>query len=418
MSTIRISKTYYITITYVIYLASTLIFITNYSKRFYIWIFYLVAQSIFLFPIEELRKKLVSNATVAMFFFLLLMHGILWTIGAIPSDLFSYSMEYARIYIPYVLCMWFAVTEFVAYKKVDLYIDTSYWCIAIYMIAVYIKNFNGFEVFRWVTKIFERYDRYRVTFGFASPDIPACLALCVIICSLLRYNRCKKIQRMIISFINVIMAIMITSTGCRSQFIALLFIVGMKVYFALSHLKYESHAQKVAIKIAKIVMLVMAVYKVASEYFQTTSLETALTNSNRMGLFEINIPLLVRTGKLLTGLVFASAGRFGEGRIGTYRLYYVDNYYVYILMSSGLLGLLMDIIAMGIVIKAVNKIVLPKNRQVAEILTIMIVINLVMGLFSCAVIYPNYVHCTLFWAIPLMYIVVYNEEENERKLYY
>ena len=160
---------------------------------------------------------------------------------------------------------------------------------------------------------------------------------------------------------------------------------------------------------------------VINEYIKTTSLEEALTNSNRMGLFEVNIPLLIRTGKLLTGLVYASAGRFGEGRIGEYSLYYVDNYYVYLLMSSGLLGLAMDILAIYVVIHAVNKIVRPRNRQVAEILITMIVINLVMGLFSCAVIYPNYVHCTIFWTIPLMYIVIYDKvekvEKNERELY-
>lgn len=421
MFEIRISKTYYVTITYVIYLILTLVFITDYSKRLYIWIFYLVAQIIFIFPIQKLRESLIANSTVTKFFVLLLLHGILWTIGSIPSTLFSYSIEYARIYIPYVLCMWFTVTEFVVYDKVDTYIDVSYWCIAIYMIAVYIQNFNGFEVLRWVTKIFERYDRYRVTFGFASPDIAACLALCVIICSMLRYNRCKKRQQIIMIFINAIMAIMILSTGCRSQFIALLLIVGMKFYFALSHIEFKNLAQKIGIKTIKTAIIGAVVLGVVNEYFKTTSLEEALTNSNRMGLFEVNIPLLIRTGKLLTGLVYASAGRFGEGRIGEYNLYYVDNYYVYLLMSSGLLGLAMDILAIYVVIHAVNKIVRPRNRQVAEILITMIVINLVMGLFSCAVIYPNYVHCTIFWTIPLMYIVIYDKvekvEKNERELY-
>lgn len=406
---------------YAIYLMLTLINITKYYNRLIIWWAFLAVMIVITLLQEKTEAFIIKNRCERVFFGFLLMQGILWTVFSISSTLFDYAIEYARIYIPYILCMWFTVRQFTYYDMIDEYIDVSYFCIACYMICSYATHFNGLEALQWLTQIFERYDRYRVTYGFSSPDIAACQALCVIVCSMLKWKRASNPLKFIMVAVDFIMVIMIISTGCRSQFIALLLIVGMKIYYWIvkeADAFVKTDKQALLLKSIRVILILCGICIVAGEYFQTTNLQEALINSNRMGLFEIDIPLLIKKEKIWAGLAYASAGRFGEGRIGDYYLYYVDNYYVYMLMSSGVLGLGMHGTAILKVIKSIK--VLPDSiRNQREILMIVVTINLVMGLFSCAVIYPNYIHCTLFWALPIMYVCRYErtEEENEQ-LYY
>lgn len=337
---------------------------------------------------------------------------MVWTLLALPTNTFDYAVEYTRMYLPYLLSMWFSVVYFARRNMMDRYTNSTFWCISICLLGLFGLYFQPGAFLQNITRLFDRYGRYRESYGFASPDIPACMALCVLACSLLLWDKSRRLKKAWMLAVDLVMAVLILSTGSRAQVVALGIMAALVAFYQTRRLRFRTRKQKKLFEFGKWAVIFGMIALAGANYFQHTSLEQALVNSNRMGLFSINLPVLLRENKLWLGLVYASAGRFGEGRIGLYQVYYVDNYYVYLLMSSGILGCAIQLAAIFLVVQGIRTTVWKHNRQAAECLTVMLVINLFMGLFFCAVIYPNYIHCTLFWALPMMYIYAYKKEEK------
>lgn len=396
---------------YIVMLLLTLEFRTQYSIRMFIWWGYAAFTGFIVLTNKKIRVAMFEDKTITGFFLLLLIQSLLNTLISFTSDSFSYTIEYLRMYLPYIFALWFASVYFAKKKCINAYIRCTHLCISLWLIVLFFRYFSMAQLISGLPDIFERYGRYRENYGYGSPDIPACMALCVIICSMLMWRVSGRLKRIWLQIVNTIMVLLILSTGTRSQIVALVLILGMILYFKIGHVYLSSERQTFLLKLIKLMLLILGFSFVVTQYMGTTNLEEMLTNSNRRGLLEINIPLLLHENKLLTGLVYASAGRFGEGIIGQYHVYYVDNYYVYILMSCGVIGLLMQMTAIYLVIRKVYRVVKKYDVRSTEVIIIMIIINLIMGLFSCAVIYPNYIHCTLFWALPIMYIISSKNKE-------
>ena len=154
--------------------------------------------------------------------------------------------------------------------------------------------------------------------------------------------------------VDLVMAVLILSTGSRAQVVALGIMAALVAFYQTRRLRFRTRKQKKLFEFGKWAVIFGMIALAGANYFQHTSLEQALVNSNRMGLFSINLPVLLRENKLWLGLVYASAGRFGEGRIGLYQVYYVDNYYVYLLMSSGVLGCAIQLAAIFLVVQGIR----------------------------------------------------------------
>lgn len=398
---------------YIVMLLLTILFRTQYSIRLYIWVGYALFMALFVLFRREHRVALFENRTVAGFFVLLIGQSVVWTVLSVPSNTFDYAMEYTRMYLPYLASMWFSVVYFARRKMMDRYANSTFWCISICLLALFALHFQPGAFLQNLTRLFDRYGRYREAYGFDSPDIPACMALCVLACSLFLWEKSRRLKKVWILVVDLVMAVLILSTGSRAQIVALGMGAALMAFYQTRRLRFRTRRQKQFFECSKWAVILGAVILAGANYFQHTSLEEALLNSNRMGLFSINLPLLLRENKLWMGLVYASAGRFGAGQIGLYQVYYVDNYYIYLLMSSGVMGCAIQLAAIFLVIQGIRTTVSRHNLQTAERLTVMVAVNLFMGLFFCAVIYPNYIHCTLFWALPMMYIYAYNKEEKD-----
>ena len=146
----------------------------------------------------------------------------------------------------------------------------------------------------------------------------------------------------------------LTNLTSAGEFAALGIMAALVAFYQTRRLRFRTRKQKKLFEFGKWAVIFGMIALAGANYFQHTSLEQALVNSNRMGLFSINLPVLLRENKLWLGLVYASAGRFGEGRIGLYQVYYVDNYYVYLLMSSGVLGCAIQLAAIFLVVQGIR----------------------------------------------------------------
>lgn len=180
------------------------------------------------------------------------------------------------------------------------------------------------------------------------------MALCVLACSLLLWDKSRRLKKAWMLAVDLVMAVLILSTGSRAQVVALGIMAALVAFYQTRRLRFRTRKQKKLFEFGKWAVIFGMIALAGANYFQHTSLEQALVNSNRMGLFSINLPVLLRENKLWLGLVYASAGRFGEGRIGLYQVYYVDNYYVYLLMSSGVLGCAIQLAAIFLVVQGIR----------------------------------------------------------------
>ena len=62
-----------------------------------------------------------------------------------------------------------------------------------------------------------------------------------------------------------------------------------------------------------------------------------LDEAQRLHLFTISLPIYLKSGRILFGLGYASNYAFGMG-LTNYDVYWLDNGYIYYLISTGILG--------------------------------------------------------------------------------
>lgn len=380
----------------------TVLFVGSVAVMFLLILIRIADKSAPIFCTEKILVKFCGS---------LLAMAVLWTVAAIKSNLWSYVLEYARIFIPYILNLWL-MSDHQSKESIEVTEKWLYGIVTAYTMFIYATNFDNFEGIRHIQNVFTRYDRYRVNFGVGIPDIPADWCLCVMLLSILRWPKWGKKMKIAASLANTIAFIMLISTGCRAQIIAFIVMIALICFYKLSALNISYKNKKNVIVVLKWMCIIFAIFIVILNAWQTIDFEQAFIDSNRSLNFEVNIPTLLESGKIWTGICFASGGRFGEGRIGDYTLYYVDNFWLYGLMSVGIIGLMIYVYATCIATQGVIK-AWKNNKQIGQNLIIILSVLLTLSISQVAFIYPTYIHCTLLWWIIFVHII---EQDKESRL--
>ena len=190
--------------------------------------------------------------------------------------------------------------------------------------------------------------------------------------------------------------IVLLSSGSRNSMVTLLMFFFALFYFRVTDFKRISKRQKSVLKAIIVVLGIFIVYitvfSSAFEMFET---------SGRLRSFEVNIPLVLREGRLLEGLGLMNPGLFGRGRAG----YIVDNYYLYVFMETGIIGLMMISWLLIRLTKKVHELRIT-NQPFYVVLSSAFVSWLVSGMGETCVIYPYFPSSLAFFVI---FLVLVNE---------
>ena len=126
--------------------------------------------------------------------------------------------------------------------------------------------------------------------------------------------------------------------------------------------------------------------------------ESLFEVSNRSYNFIYNIPILIKSGRFLIGLGFIGSGEFYQ--LHAYNTFFVDNYFLYVLMSTGLIGL---VFVVSFIIWLCYRLLKGKNNSMKKVVAIILGVNIFSSLGETCFMYPSFISCFVYTIIYLTY---------------
>lgn len=270
---------------------------------------------------------------------ILILYILLFTFVFTNSEIIEFTYKYALAYLAYVILV-FSFSLYMYIQGIALQvIRHTFYLISIFLIVCFTIHINEVNILRIVTDFFLA-ERDRVSFGFVQANTTAelciaSLALSLIMNRVTRENgvKVKKYKRWIIAVINILIILMLIITASRGGILAAASLYGTYYFMIL-----ENKKQKISIKRLR-KCIIIAFLLLASLFFYFEFIASNVFDiSYRIRNFTVNIPTLINSNRLFIGLGFADKGVFGNSRhiAGTQ---YTDNYLLYVLVSTGIIGL-------------------------------------------------------------------------------
>lgn len=247
--------------------------------------------------------------------------------------------------------------------------------------------------------------RYRLAFNFNNYNTVGNIASCMLILYFLLISWFRNYEQksfirnfaiLICTLIAVVDAITMLSSGSRNAMLTLIIFFIALLYYKITETNRVSGIQKRGLKILIVSIGIVVVYLSAF-----SSVFSLLENSGRLRSFRENIPLVLRRNRFFEGLGLMNPGFFGRGRAG----YIVDNYYLYVFMETGIIGLVIIVFLLSRLGKKINKLRVSREPFFV-LLSSAFVAWLVSGMGETCVIYP-------YFASSLVYFVVFLAFANE-----
>lgn len=333
----------------------------------------------------------------------------LWLLWAVLSSVISELGNAVSSYLPQALL--FYIT-FILFLRYSIYKDLSEniivlssFIIGTFLMISYITHFNGLDVFNNMKYLFSsvRSERYRISYGLNHPNVAGNLCVLYIVLNYLRWqiakwrigkkNIRKKIKEVYYTIAFFVSVIMLLSTASRSS------ITGV-IVFSLSLFLIRTYIKGNRIWKVFFVMMVISVVFMA---LWSIDFNRALIESNRLINYTVNIPIIIKQHKLLIGFGLVSSGYFGNvgTLVSSLGSSYVDSMYLYILMSTGIIGCVLFffpfIYCLCFYVKKV-KGTNYSNRMIPIVLA-MIITNLYVSLFETSLLYLSYISSFIYWII-------------------
>lgn len=374
--------------------------------NFYVY-FYIAALIILLlvfhFKPLVIRIKDISFKTLCLFTIYIFIFSIVTWLEGPEGDLGEEVLAFSKFIMVAAVTVYFV-------KHFDLFSELLFSSlVGGSALLVYEYAIAGFplDIFSRLATFFSNVYvlRYRLVFNFNNPNTVGNIAACMMVVyflflSWVRHYEKKSFGRTLKILIATALAavdmIVLLSSGSRNSMVTLLMFFFALFYFRVTDFKRISKRQKSVLKAIIVVLGIFIVYitvfSSAFEMFET---------SGRLRSFEVNIPLVLREGRLLEGLGLMNPGLFGRGRAG----YIVDNYYLYVFMETGIIGLMMISWLLIRLTKKVHELRIT-NQPFYVVLSSAFVSWLVSGMGETCVIYPYFPSSLAFFVI---FLVLVNE---------
>lgn len=305
-----------------------------------------------LFPsLEFTRVHVIGLIFLLYFVFFGLLIGIIINTNNFSELVLENLMQYI-IWFAFVFLM-VAFIRF--YNCFDLFLQTIYYAISVFLLICYILNFDGLQIFLPdnFTSIFiaDPLSRYRVAFGFSHANNCADFCLLGLIFSI--FIKARGIKKNIFWFLtDVIKFIMILSTSSRGNILGFAIFVVFLFYFNIENII----GGRPHYKYLKIFFSIVLIFFVGSAIMIASNIDFTelFSQTNREFNFTINVPKMLQMGGLWFGIGFIGSGVFGfDSSIGSFT--YVDNYYLYVFLTTGVAGCIFITIILLIIILGIRK---------------------------------------------------------------
>ncbi len=209
-------------------------------------------------------------------------------------------------------------------------ISASFWTIAVVLLFQFITNINDVTQID-ISSILNVSSRSRVNFGLGHYNYLGMLCSCEVILGI--WIRKFKNKNKLSLFIIALALIMLLGSASRNAIFGLIVFSLIEFYFSL-----EKYAFRKVYKFIMQISIVGIVLIMALFGDSRVSLDGLLLDSNRMTLFSVALPTFFKSNRTWIGLGLASGEIYGQN-LTPYKTYWLDNGYIYTLITSGYIGI-------------------------------------------------------------------------------
>lgn len=369
----------------------------------------IIIMSYFIF----IKRKVEANTTIIK---ICLYIVAIFTVYSIifSNTVFRHEIiRNAMMFFMFIVNIFLISSYYFIEKREKVFLSITYAVLTFSIVISYILYFDNFEVFKDLSLIFERYDRYRNPFGFYHPNTAGMMCLTALLVShFIRKIKRQKLlnKRLPFDIISFLMMISTSSRNCILCFILFivlnhLFINKKKIIKFISKVNEKNKMiLSFGIAMISITICIIAVYLFFIN-IDPEVINTALFNSNRMFNFTVNVPLIFKLKKEFTGLGLVTPESYFKFYADYYGTTYVDNWYLYVFMSIGIIGFIGVLIVLIALFRALFRSYGDKMYIPSESVKSLFIINLVNSLFESDFLVPHMIISYISWIIYFLFIL-------------
>ena len=344
-------------------------------------LFSLMTKKYFCYRMKKDRKNKYFNLIVGIWIFYYLLFGIFLVDYKLIKHVNS-----ILIYTLYFLIFIFFVSKYVyRYNLIYKFVNISYICIALFLGICFIQNFDGFQILNHLSGIFGGSYRYFNEYGLYHKNALGNISLCLLLLSFyisvykkhILNSKKTKVDYMR-NLYNIIIFMMLLSSGSRSSLTG--FFLFLLLYFFMCKF---SGIKNTKFKYTTYFIIIMLIIFIAI-FLGTDLWQIFLNESNRDLNFSKNIPVLFESNRSLIGIGLVNPGMFGDRSLSA-STFYVDNYFLYVLMSTGIIGFIIVSLILTLLLLSIIKIDKVDDNLKNCVICIFL-IDLYIGLFETSIV--------------------------------
>lgn len=341
------------------------------------------------------------NNLYYLFLFIFLFFTFFFGVVLVNPAYINETLVNVRIMLVFYLLVFFMGNYIYQSGSILEIVRVTYSTLAILILIMFIMNFNNMiGIGELVQNMLSGFERSRMSFGFNHPNFLGNTSLCVVMLTSFFTKKNTSFKKLLlVRILNLLFIYIILATASRSSFVGLVFFEILRFVVFLPNI-----FSRVSNYFYKIVLMILAV--VSLIYVINIGIVKILTTTNRVGNFIYNIPILITNHRLWCGLAYVGSGDFISKITGTF---FVDNYILYTLMSSGIIGLLLNFI---FIIVIWRKLLIARKTYVNKIISIILVVNLFISFTENCFMYPTFPSCFIY---TILYLSILSENDKKSR---
>lgn len=292
-------------------------------------------------------SKIPSESTVVSMS--LIVYVILFTCVFINPVMSKYAFQMLQRQGMFVLIVVFSAWIIGKYKLFDPFLKATFISLSIILLIQFITNISDLQYLN-IANVMSSAGRTRGNFGFGHYNTLGGVCVCNIVIAHLIYKRkCAGVylKWSIIPFV-LMSVVMLLISASRSSISALGIYVCLYVFLNLEIKRLGKRTTRL-FKVFLVCFMVMILISNLGMSF-----DSFLFESNRFTLFSVALPTFFKSGRTMVGLGYAPTEVYGLNET-PYRTYWLDNGYIYTLITTGYIGFIIYIIAIGAIFKSMRR---------------------------------------------------------------
>lgn len=350
---------------------------------------YLNNKGKFFVNLKSLKNNIVS--------ILLLIHVLLFGIvfvNPLMKDTISSQFKSQIVFNVIILVTTIAINNF---NALDKFIEISYYTLGIFLFIQFITHLGDIKINN-IAHVMSVEERVRSNFGFGHYNALGAACLCMIILTIYLKEK-KRLINILILGMAIIMLLCSASRNALTGFCVFI------IAYIIQRLNRSDVNPKIRF-ISKLILLMMIILLIP--FAMELDYNQLLKISQRSLIFYVAYPLYINSGRIFTGLGYASNIAYGSN-MTPYTTYWLDNSYMYYLITTGVIGFAIILIAVLILGKRIVK-----NRFLdkGDIICSLYFVYLYTALFEVIIFESG----TLLNCIYLPIFISFAMERNKYKL--